>query len=715
MRSIAKRTAATMNAATRTGPRAAGLGRPPVELLEPRQLFAAGTGPFPPPAPQPPPPTSPVARAYDGTGNNAAHPLWGSTGQPLLRLAAAAYADGVAAPAGASRPSARAVSTAVVAHGEADLPNASRLSAFAYLWGQFVDHDLDLTTAASPAEAFPVPVPVGDPSFDPAGTGTKTIPLSRSAYAAGTGVTTAAGVAVPRQQVNSITAFLDAGMVYGSDPVRAAALRLGTGGLMKTSAGGLLPYNTAGLPNDSLGGPAAALFLAGDVRANENIELTAVQTLFVREHNRRAGQIAAGNPKLTDEQVFQAARRLVTAEIQQITYEEFLPALLGRDAVRPYAGYKPAVNPGISNEFSTAAFRLGHSMLANDVEFLANDGTAVRDEIPLAQAFFSPSLVAATGVDPILKYLASSNSEEIDIKVVDGLQNFLFGAPGSGGLDLASLNIQRGRDHGLADYNTTRAAVGLPRVTSFAQITSDAALAASLQSLYGTVDNVDLWVGGLAEDHAAGSNVGPTFQKILVDQFTRARDGDRFWYQSSLNGDEMRVVQGVRLADVIRANTGVSNLQPDVFVFNPTIDGQVFEDADGDGRLGKGERGLAGRRVDLVDGTGVIARTTTTDQAGRFVVSGIDLGSYTLVVETPAGWTTTARPTGTLAVTRGGRIATVSVAQRRAAPPPAVVTTVATTASAKGAGVGVASPLAATSAWAELARAFMGPTGARFL
>src|SRR5204862_7385822 len=120
-----------------------------------------------------------------------------------------------------------------------------------------------------------------------------------------------------------------------------------------------------------------------------------------------------------------------------------------------------------------------------------------------ANAFFNPDVVEATGIDPILKYLASDRAQEIDNQVVDGVRNFLFGPPGAGGFDLASLNIQRGRDHGLADYNSTREAYGLPRVTSFSQITSDATLAGRLQALYGTVDNRALWVGGLSGDHVA--------------------------------------------------------------------------------------------------------------------------------------------------------------------------------------------------------------------
>src|SRR5262249_46301342 len=150
------------------------------------------------------------------------------------------------------------------------------------------------------------------------------------------------------------------------------------GGRLKvlgTSVGDLPLLNTAGLANanDAHRVPGDQLFLAGDVRANENIELTSMQTLFVREHNRLAGPIAAANPGLSDEEIYQRARALVIAEIQVITYKQWLPALLGPDALRPYRGYNPGVNPGIANEFSTAAFRL-HSTINDDVEFFGNDG-----------------------------------------------------------------------------------------------------------------------------------------------------------------------------------------------------------------------------------------------------------------------------------------------------------------------------------------------------
>jgi len=386
-----------------------------------------------------------------------------------------------------------------------------------------------------------------------------------------------ASTANPRQQVSEISAFLDASMVYGSDSNRANALRSFSGGRLKTSSNNLLPLNTAGLPNANDAGifPDNQLFLAGDVRANENIELMAIQTLFMREHNQIADALAKANVRLTDEQLYQQARRLVIAEVQAITYQEFLPALLGTNPLSPYMGYNPKVNPGIATEFSTAAYRIGHTLVNDDIDFLDNDGNLIADSLPLAFAFFNPLPVKTQGIDPLLKYLATDNAQEVDAQHVDSLRNFLFGAPGDGGFDLASLNIQRGRDHGLADYNTIRRTYRLPGVTDVSQITSDKTLQSNLISLYGSVNKIDPWIGGLAEDHVPGSSVGPTFTRILADQFERIRDGDINWYERQFWGPQLAAIKRSRLADVIRRNTTITKIQDNVFFYdsNTTLAG----------------------------------------------------------------------------------------------------------------------------------------------
>ena len=240
-----------------------------------------------------------------------------------------------------------------------------------------------------------------------------------------------------------------------------------------------------------------------------------------------------------------------------------------------YRGYEPRVNPGIANEFSTAAFRFGHSLLDGEIGRLNDDGSETpQGPIALRNAFFNPTVFNAAlpnhegDIDPFMKSAASGTAQEVDLKLVDDVRNFLFGPPGSSGLDLAALNIQRGRDHGLADYNTMRTAYGLPRVTSFSQISSDPATAAALQSAYGSINDIDLWVGGLAEDHVRGGSLGPLFTRIIADQFTRLRDGDRLFYQRTLRGAELDQVRSTTLAKVIKANTSLTNLQANVFFYS---------------------------------------------------------------------------------------------------------------------------------------------------
>src|SRR5215813_829863 len=101
-------------------------------------------------------------RSFDGVGNNLLHPEWGSTGEALLRVGPIRYADGISTPApqgGVGRPSARVISNTIVDQGTEDIISDRQLSAMIYAWGQFIDHDMDLTTNAVPAEPFNIRVP----------------------------------------------------------------------------------------------------------------------------------------------------------------------------------------------------------------------------------------------------------------------------------------------------------------------------------------------------------------------------------------------------------------------------------------------------------------------------------------------------------------------------------------------------------------------------
>ncbi|QDT12523.1 peroxidase family protein [Planctomycetes bacterium K23_9] len=540
------------------GGRGGDQGRPPEDPTE-----------TPPENPTETPPVSnetDEVRSIDGTGNNLENPQVGAADTELLRVAENDYADGISEPAGEDRPSAREISNTLSAADPDATTSERNLSSFVFAWGQFLDHDIDLSLEpenADDAESFDIEVPEGDPLFDPFNTGEETIHLTRSAIADGTGTSTDN----PAEQVNSITAWVDGSQVYGSDLETSDSLREFVGGRLLVSDDGLLP-------TDDDGG-----ILAGDIRAAENVVLTSMHALFVREHNQLADGISAANPELTDEEIFQEARATVIAEMQSITYNEYLPALLGEDALSEYNGYDSSIDPSIANEFSTAAFRFGHSTLNDEFRLVGNDGEEVAEAISLASAFFTPQLLEETGIDSFLKYASSTQSQEIDLEVVDSLRNFLFGAPGSGGLDLVSLNIQRGRDHGLADYNTTREAYGLDPVESFADITSDLDVQANLESLYGDVNNVDLWVGLMAEDHTNNGSLGETATTIIADQFERLRDGDRFYYENTMSDGEIRDIESTSLADIIERNTELDSLQSNVFFFAPEITGTVIAES----------------------------------------------------------------------------------------------------------------------------------------
>ena len=222
------------------------------------------------------------------------------------------------------------------------------------------------------------------------------------------------------------------------------------------------------------------------------------------------------------------------------------------------------MNPGISNVFATAAYRLGHSMLSSNLLRLDRSGRPIAEgHLSLADAFFGGSTLAATGLSPYFRGLAAQRAQAIDPLVIDEVRNFLFGAPGAGGFDLVSLNIQRGRDHGLPDYNTVRAAFGLRRRQTFADINPNAEIQANLQAVYASVNQIDPWVGAVSEPPVRGAMVGETLRAILVDQFERLRDGDRFWYRAYLPREMAEDLERQTLADIIRRNSNVGTELPD--------------------------------------------------------------------------------------------------------------------------------------------------------
>jgi len=591
--------AAVTSPARVTASRVASTAVAPSAAATPQQTAA--------PQPKPPQPRPGVNyRSIDGSGNSLTKTGLNAVGANFSRIGVAHFSDGVWA-LRAGLPNARTVSNLVVA-GNAETPNAEGLSGMMYAWGQFIDHDINLTLSDNVTH-IDVTVPAGDPTLS------GSISMTRSVIDPLTGV-----AGKPAVTTNNVTGWLDGSMVYGSDATTAASLR-GTGGHLLTSAGNNLPI-------------VDGAYKAGDSRVQENPDLTALQTLFLREHNRQVDQLQLAHPDWTSDQLYQQARAIVTAEIARITYNEFLPHLLGTTAIKPYQGYKSGVDPSLTEEFAGAAFRLGHSIVSANLEKTDEQGNVIGTPVTLKDAFFQdPAAFAAdSGADGLLRHLTNDASNALDVHIVDDLRNFLFGP--TAGLDLAAINLQRGRDLGLGTLNETRTALGLKPYASFAAITSDAATAAALQAAYGDVNNVELWIGGLAENHLPGAMVGQTFDVIIAQQFQNLRDGDRYWYQNQgFDAATMNAIESTTLSSLILKNTDTQHVQADAFVFyerrSGTAGGGVMESPT-TSQLVIGSNGsdtlVGGTKGDLlVAGTG---RQTMTGAAGNdtFIVGtkGVD-------------------------------------------------------------------------------------------
>jgi len=324
--------------------------------------------------------------------------------------------------------------------------------------------------------------------------------------------------------------------------------------------------NEAGLSNQIVG-PSSAYFLAGDERANTGFGLMAIHSLFVREHNRVADQYVGRHSDADPEDAYQFARRWTAALIQSVTYGEFIPAILGNDAIGPYRGYDPDTDPTQSAEFVTFGLRFGHSMLSPVLRIIDNSGTPLED-VPHEKALLNIGVILRHGVGPVLKGFASQAMQEVDVLVIEAMRSIHF--PGSPPIDLIALDLQRARDHGVPGYNRCRLCFGLDPKEKFADVTPNTQIQQKLECTYPSVGSIDPLIGGLAEAHVPGSAFGPLLRSIMIEQFVRMRAGDRFWYENdpAFNAADLAELRQTRLADIIRRNTAIENIQDEVFRIN---------------------------------------------------------------------------------------------------------------------------------------------------
>lgn len=532
-------------------------------------------------------------RSIDGRCNNLIHPSWGAAITPQPRYLPAEYDDGISTPRkraknGSPLPSPRLISNNLFrAPGDCTETDHAR-TLMVMAWGQFIDHDLTHTptmkgdgevpitccgeNVQNRPQCFPISIPSDDPHFDDS-----CMEFVRSAPSPpGDGCQLG-----PQEQINQITSFIDGGSVYGSSKEKMEELKNTDTGQMRTSPGDLLPPAV----NDTCESSAETDFCqnAGDLRVNEIPSLGGNHLLFVREHNRIVGELRKVQPKWSSLKLYQEARKIIGALLQQVTYGEFLPSILSKQDLENHKlklrnsgfsnNYDSSRNPATKNAFNAAVFRFGHSLIPPNLAYLLYDFMSRVNSTTIESIFFNPHLLITEGgrrVSDLARFIVTSNSMKVDNQLEGAVRDHLFENAHGKGMDLGALNLQRGRDHGLPPYNAWRKWCGLTVATSFSNlpdITDEKK--AVLADLYSGVDDIDLFAGGVAETPLDGAAVGPLFSCIIGNQFRDLKDGDRYWYENrgveGFKQAQLREIRKVKLAKIVCTNLGVDPIQPDVF------------------------------------------------------------------------------------------------------------------------------------------------------
>ncbi|XP_076328078.1 dual oxidase-like [Tachypleus tridentatus] len=522
---------------------------------------------------------------YDGWFNNLAHPEWGSVESQLIRKTPPSYLDGVYKLADKGRPSSRTVSQ-VVFRGDDGLPSERNLTALFAFFGQVVFLEtLMASEPGCPIELHKIEIDTCDATFDKDCQGKKYMPYYRARYDTKTGQSPNS----PREQVNMVTSWIDGSFVYSTSIAWVNSMRSFKNGTFRQSKdGNYPPKNTERAPLLDFPPPTyfgtqnpERLFLLGNAQTNQNPALLTFGILFFRWHNVLASRIQEEHPEWPDEDVFHRARQWVIASLQNIIMYEFLPALLGED-VAEYTGYNLDVHPGISHVFHSAAFRFGHSLIP--LGLYRRDGQCNYrptekgyPALRLCSTWWeSDVIVPETGIEEILMGLASQLGEREDEVLCSDLRDNLFGPLHFTRRDLGAIDIMSGRDSGVPDYNTVRMVYQLPPISSWTEINPNVFkkrpnLSQELDKLYGSVDKLDLFVGGMLETEPG--RPGPLFAKIIMEQFQNIRKADRFWFENERNGiftsEEVQKIREIHLYDIIINCTDIQpgHIQEHVFTW----------------------------------------------------------------------------------------------------------------------------------------------------
>uniref|UniRef100_A0A671VYG6 NAD(P)H oxidase (H2O2-forming) n=1 Tax=Sparus aurata TaxID=8175 RepID=A0A671VYG6_SPAAU len=514
-------------------------------------------------------------------------------GSHLVRLVPARYWDGVYQPVQEPiLPNVRNLSS-LLTGGPSGLPSTRNQTVLSVFFGYHVSFEVfDSRPAACPPEFMNIPVPKGDPVFDPAATGKVLLPFHRGVWDKESGQSPSN----PRTQVNLVTAWIDGSSIYGPSSSWSDSLRSFSGGLLTSGSEWNMPNQATGHtfmwsaadPSTGDHGPQG-LYVLGNAWANENMFTAAEGIIWFRYHNYVASKLHEKHQEWSDEKLFQNARKTVVATFQNIALYEWLPAYLGNKTLPPYPGYQKFVDPGISPEFQAAAIRFGITMAPPGVymrnrtchfrEIVNIDGS-LSPAMRLCNNFWKrQSLNVKTGqdVDDLIMGMASQIAEREDNIVVEDLRDFMYGPLRFTRTDLVAMTVQRGRDFGLRSYTAVRKALDLPPINTFEEInpelnSTNPQLLQDVAALYSRdISKLELFPGGLLESL---DGPGPVFSAIILDQFERMRNGDRFWFENKQNGlftdEEIQMIRNVSFHDVLIAVTSAeaSDIQDNVFFWH---------------------------------------------------------------------------------------------------------------------------------------------------
>ncbi|XP_033760998.1 peroxidase-like [Pecten maximus] len=535
-------------------------------------------------------------RTIDGTCNNLINPALGSPGTSQRRLVGAMYADGVSAfkengENDQKLPTAREVSAFGMSDGSgeepADDPNRTIMMA---VMGQFYDHDItetpmvkghkeatigccSITDALVRNKRMQCKIIEIDPLTDPAFSHT-CMAFRRSIP---TRTTRGGSLCEPnvREQVNDITSYVDGSMVYGSTEEVAHQLRTFEDGKLLVADNDLLPENDPSgcILNDP---DNTHCFLAGDIRSNENPNLMVIHTAFVRYHNLLCDKLIEKGVT-GDDLIYNIARKIIGGILQNILYGHWLPHVIG-DTMMNQTGlavgspftYDETLDPSIILEFSTAAFRYGHTLVQGVIKRMGSCFTS-RSETDLKDTFFNPELVFSS-VDDIARSFHTTHCSAVDSELPDDLKDHLFETETALPSDLSALNIQRGRDHGLPGYTAYRVWARLSEPADFSGLTDHTThFQQQLQAVYSNVKDIDLFAGGMTETVDPVTHLGPTFTAIIAEQFRRLKFGDRHFFENTdVTGftlEQIEAIKEVTLGKIMCQVFQFISIQNDVFAF----------------------------------------------------------------------------------------------------------------------------------------------------